>query len=129
MSSERDIRHWYIQKPIRTNCPIGQSGILDHQAAVFQEFMPTVSIQNCEWIKVYSADDIQKTIGMGLTRYVSIMTDLEDMREENRIMREALESISHAPTWPATMYDGKRTNHTYKEMTVSIAREALEKVK
>ena len=57
------------------------------------------------------------------------VVEIQKLREENRIMREALMSISHAPTWPATMYDGKRTNHTYKEMTVSIAREALEKVK
>lgn len=72
-SKPRAIRHWYIQKPKAHNCPIGQSGPIDQQGAVFTEFPPTIGLPNCEWIRVYSADDIQKTIGMGLTRYSEVM--------------------------------------------------------
>lgn len=44
-------REWFIQKPIAHNCPLKING------AVFQTFMPTVSEQNCEWVRVveYSA--------------------------------------------------------------------------
>ena len=71
----KKIRHWYIQKPIANNCPLPEGG------AVFQEYMPTVVQQKCEWIRVYSADDIQAAVGMGLTRYSTIMQLLEQARE------------------------------------------------
>jgi len=45
----KEVRHWFIQKPIAHNCPLRSVG------AVFEEFMPTIVEQNCEWIKVYDA--------------------------------------------------------------------------
>ncbi len=71
-----DVRHWFIQKPTSNNCPLERSG------AVFEQFMPTVSEKGCEWIKVYSADDIQKKIGMGLTRYAEICRELQSLKKQ-----------------------------------------------
>ncbi len=71
----KEIRHWWIQKPIKHNCPI------ENRAAVFEEFKPSVAEQDCEWIKVLSANDVQKTIGMGLTRYVYVMTSRDKLAE------------------------------------------------
>ena len=43
-------RKWFIQKPISNNCPVGQGG--PNEVAVFQDFAPTVSKQNHEWVEV-----------------------------------------------------------------------------
>lgn len=66
----KDIRHWYIQKPISNNCPLNVRG------AVFEEFMPTIREQNCEWVKVFSADDFHKAVNINITRYVDICSRL-----------------------------------------------------
>jgi hypothetical protein len=75
------MRHWYIQKPTANNCPIGHSGPLSTCGAVFQEFEPTIHMAGCEWIKVYSADDLHKTIGVGVTRYSEVMSELDAARK------------------------------------------------
>lgn len=51
---------FWIQKPVTHNCPIGQSGPLHYQCAVFQEFQPTVSLPGCEWIEVVRADSFTR---------------------------------------------------------------------
>ena len=70
------IRHWYIQKPEAHNCPLRENG------AVFTEYQPTISERGCEWIRVYSADDVEKTIGMGLTRYAEVVKERDALRIE-----------------------------------------------
>lgn len=126
-------RHWFIQKPVSNNVPNTTNG------AVFQEFMPTVSERNCEWIKVYSADDLHKILGMGLTRYVNIMVEnarnqdeiarlnvnirgameaLDSLRAENQKLREALEDIRRRQ---AILFDDPMTSTTWR-----IANDALE---
>lgn len=95
----KDIRHWFIQKPIANNVPIFENG------AQFCEFSPTVSERGCEWIKVFSADDIHKKIGMGLSRYLFIMEENKSLQEKydklqarvdelEKAFRDLLESIS-----------------------------------
>lgn len=111
-----EIRHWYIQKPIAHNCPLNQGKGVDREAAVFTEFAPTVSMQNCEWVRVYSADDIQKKIGMGLTRYVEVMTELAHRDAQLKIAVDALEDIRDRE------YD--RAGSTF-----NIAEDALEAIK
>lgn len=73
------IRHWFIQKSIKSNCPIYQG--THTESAVYTDFCPTVSIQGHEWIKVYSADDLQKKIGMGVHRYSEIMSENERLKK------------------------------------------------
>lgn len=76
MSEVKDIRHWWIQKPIAHNCPVNM------RAAVFEEFEPTIREKNCEWIKVFSADDLHKKLGMGLSRYSHIMQVNGDLQSQ-----------------------------------------------
>ena len=108
------IRHWFIQKPIRHNCPLNQGKGVNHEAAVFTEFAPTVALQDHEWIRVYSADDIQKTIGMGLTRYSEVCRQLE----QDKALIEKLEKALGMYAWP---------NHEEKNKG-EWAREALKEV-
>lgn len=93
MSKPKDIRHWYIQKPTEHNCPIGQHGPLANQGAVFTEFEPTIHLYGCQWIKVYSADDLQAYIGMGITRYVDVMTAYQRLLDANKKLREGLQDM------------------------------------
>lgn len=63
------IRHWWIQKPTRNNCPVQIRG------AVFEEFEPIVRGLDCEWIKVFSSDDFHLKAGMGISRYSQVCTE------------------------------------------------------
>jgi hypothetical protein len=56
-------------------------------------------------------------------------SEVTKLREENRIMREALETVSKSEVWMKSIIDAKPVGITWKSSTVSIAREALEKVK
>lgn len=64
-----EIRHWWIQKAIKHNC------LFKYHAAVFQEFKPSVSAPEYEWVKVLSADDLHKAIGINYTRYSEVMQE------------------------------------------------------
>lgn len=70
----KSVRHWYIQKPISHNVPLRENG------AVFQQFAPTVVQSNCEWVKVWSSEDLSKYFGMGVTRWVDVMDELARLR-------------------------------------------------
>jgi len=93
------IRHWFIQKPIRHNCPLNQGKGVHHEAAVFTEFAPTIALQDHEWIRVYSADDIQKTIGMGLTRYSEVCQQLGQDKARIEKLEKALKFYADKNNW------------------------------
>lgn len=69
----RSARQWFILKPIAHNKPI------DSSTAVFEEFKPTVTPQDCEWIKVLSADDLENTgmIGVSPAQFMEKVRALE----------------------------------------------------
>lgn len=67
-------RVWFIQKPIAHNCPVGQFGPLESQAAVFQDFMPTVSLQKHEWVPV-----VERSAYDQLKRELSEATEMIDV--------------------------------------------------
>jgi len=70
-------RHWYIQKPKAHNCPLRTCG------AVFQDFMPTIAEQNCEWIKVIDA-----------SAYDQLKAELEQMKAERDGMFDEINKIN-----------------------------------
>jgi len=102
---KHDIRYWFIQKPISNNCPINQGSGVAHEAAVFTDFEPTVSVINHEWIKVFSLDDFHKAVGINISRYITIMRDNSWLQKKYDTQcsllneaREALEHIAYSPT-------------------------------
>lgn len=112
-----DVRHWFIQKPIAHNVPLESNG------AVFQEFMPTVSEHKCEWIKVYSADDIQKTIGMGwLARYSEVIG--ANHKLEQKIATLESEARLH-DTIVTSLQRGQKALVEHLEKRIEKLREAL----
>lgn len=78
------LRHWWIQKPRAHNCPLEKNGV------VFCEFQPTISMSNCEWIKVYSAEDIEEEI-FRLRRQLSFVKSCANSGEA--VTDEEIEAI------------------------------------
>lgn len=87
-----NLRHWFIQKPVSHNCPINQGKGVQHEAAVFTEFMPTQVLQNCEWIKVYSADDYEQ-LKKENEELKSLFSVQLDMLEQNKQMSAEIEQL------------------------------------
>ena len=85
----KNVRHWWIQKPISNNCPIGP------RSAEFCEYQPTIVLQNCEWIKVWSSEDLSQHLGMGVTRWVEIC---QRLAKAEALLRDA--QVSLTLTWP-----------------------------
>lgn len=89
----KSVRHWYIQKPISHNVPLRENG------AVFQQFAPTVVQSNCEWVKVWSSEDLSKYFGMGVTRWVDVMDELSRLRASESKLVEALKFYAEFANW------------------------------
>jgi hypothetical protein len=81
----KNIRHWWIQKPLVGNMPLFKNG------AVFEDFKPTIHEQNCEWIKVISLDDFHKEVNINITRWIEVSKELHRVKQQNALMKEALE--------------------------------------
>lgn len=109
-----NIRHWFIQKSINNNCPINQG--TPNEDAVFCEFIPRVSHQGCEWIKVYSSDDLHNEIGIGVSRYIEIM-------KINAKLKMQIEMLTVAIDFYA------KHHHHMNTTAPNFAREALDKLK
>ncbi len=72
-----DIKYWFIQKPVKHNVPLQNNG------AVFQTFMPTISEQGCEWVRVYDADYVDSLLRLN-------DTILEQVQRANKALNEIM---------------------------------------
>lgn len=46
-----------------------------------------------DWVKFYLADELHKSIGMGITRYTEVMTELESSRAHVSQLQERIEGL------------------------------------
>lgn len=105
-------RHWFIQKPIAHNCPLRSVG------AVFQTYMPTVSEQNCEWVKVVDAE-----------AYDALAKENDRLREAYTLMRDAACLSLDCECSAKDRLSGHKTTCQvpHIEFKINSADEALEK--
>lgn len=78
-------RYWFIQKPVANNVPLERNG------AVFVRHQPTVSEQNCEWVKVWSSEDLSKEMGMGVTKWVELNRKVRELELQLKEANEVAE--------------------------------------
>lgn len=77
-------RYWFIQKPVANNVPLERNG------AVFVRHQPTVSEQNCEWVKVWSSEDLSKEMGMGVTKWVELNRKVRELEAQLKEAQDCL---------------------------------------
>src|ERR1043165_116477 len=82
MSNENKYRYWFIQKPTRHNCPINQGQGVEKESAVFTDFKPSISLKDCEWVKVFeelAVADLQSAIA-------NLQAEVDDLKQSNKIL-------------------------------------------
>lgn len=84
------IRAWWIQKS--DSCNIANK-------VEFCDFKPTVHDKAHEWIRVISLDDFHKQTNINITRWIEVCQELQKLKEQNQIMREALEFYADKNNW------------------------------
>jgi hypothetical protein len=70
---------WFIQKPIRHNCPVGQFKSLENQGAVFQTFKPSAALKDHEWVEVVGI----AAINAERARSAKVVYALKDLIEDH----------------------------------------------
>lgn len=92
-------RYWFIQKPVANNVPLERNG------AVFVRHQPTVSEQNCEWVKVWSSEDLSKEMGMGVTKWVELNRKVRELEAQLKEANEALSWYADEKNWEEVWMD------------------------